>query len=80
MLFEVEELYPIENGIIAKVRYDREKLFFDPTNIRKDATSGSMGGSSSKEWSYMTINDHPLDDIHPLAIQSMSPLMEGQKP
>ena len=30
MVFSVEQVHPIENGIIVKVRYDRDKLFFDP--------------------------------------------------
>ena len=29
MLFNVEEVFPIENGLIAKLRYDRDKLMFD---------------------------------------------------
>ena len=69
LVFQVEDVYPIENGIIAKVRYDRDKLVFDPNHIKKDNSSNSslFGRPSLKEWTYMTITDHPLDDIHPLA-------------
>ena len=70
LVFQVEDVYPIENGIIAKVRYDRDKLVFDPNHIKKDTTSNNsslFGRPSLKEWTYMTITDHPLDDIHPLA-------------
>lgn len=68
MHFSVEDVYPIENGLIVKVRYDRDKLFFDPLQIKKDLSNGSLFGRPAlKEWTYMTITDHPLDDIHPLA-------------
>jgi hypothetical protein len=36
MIFNVEQVYPIENGLIVKVRYDRDKLYFDPASIRKE--------------------------------------------
>jgi hypothetical protein len=39
MVFNVEEVYPIENGIIAKLRYDRDKLIFDAAQIRKEPLS-----------------------------------------
>jgi Anaphase-promoting complex subunit 1 len=29
MVFQVEDVFPIENGIIVKLRYDRDKLVFD---------------------------------------------------
>ena len=28
----------------------------------------------------MTITDHPLDDLHPLAFQGVNPLMENLRP
>ena len=31
MLFNVEDVFPMENGLIAKLRYDRDKLMFDAT-------------------------------------------------
>ena len=39
MLFTVEEVFPIENGLIAKLRYDRDKLMFDASQIRKEPLS-----------------------------------------
>lgn len=44
MLFEVEDVFPIENGLIVKVRFDKDKLFFDPTQIKKDISNGSLFG------------------------------------
>jgi len=72
MVFQVEDVYPIENGIIAKLRYDRDKLMFDATQIRGGPLNRNQ--STQKEWTYATITDHPLDDIHPLAFSSYNPL------
>jgi len=69
MVFQVEEVYPIENGIIAKLRYDRDKLVFDASQIKKEGPQMSrLQGNQPKEWTYVSITDHPLDDIHPLSL------------
>ena len=62
--FKVEDVYPIENGIIIKVLYDKHLLFFDPFQIRRD---GQIAQSQLPEYAYLTIQDHPLSDIHPLS-------------
>ena len=69
MVFNVEQVLPIENGIIVKVRYDRDKLIFDPLSVKREQGNGSIFGRQTlPEWSYLTITDHPLDDIHPLGL------------
>ena len=45
MHFQIEEVFPIENGLIAKMRYDRDRLFFDPANIRKELPVGGAFGA-----------------------------------
>lgn len=74
MLFTVEEVFPIENGLIAKLRYDRDKLMFDASQIRKEPLSMMQRTSADqqKEWTYVTITEHPLDDIHPLAFRGVN--------
>jgi hypothetical protein len=72
MVFQVEQVYPIENGLIAKLAYDRDKLMFDASQVRKEPLF--MRNEATKEWTYVTILEHPLDDIHPLAFQNVNPL------
>ena len=63
--------------------YDRDKLYFDPTSIKKELPPGTAFASrpyESKEWAYLTISDHPLDDIHPLGFYTptqQSLMMQG---
>ena len=78
-LFQVENVFPIENGIIIQVRHDRDKLIFDPATVKKEANNGSLFGRQlSKEWTYMTVSDHPINDIHPLSFLSQNqPIFEG---
>ena len=74
MLFNVEDVYPIDNGIIAKLRYDRDKLMFDASQIRKEPLSIMQRTSidQQKEWTYVTLTEHPLDDINPLSFQGVN--------
>jgi hypothetical protein len=44
MVFNVEQVLPIENGIIVKVRYDRDKLIFDPLSVKREQGNGSIFG------------------------------------
>jgi hypothetical protein len=45
---------------------------FDATQIRGAPLNRNQ--TTHKEWTYATITDHPLDDIHPLAFASYNPL------
>ncbi len=57
---KVLKVFPLEEGLIIQCDYD-------PNNIRF-----SLSALSSEEHSfaYLTLNSHPLNDLHPLAIMS----------
>lgn len=44
LVFNVEEVFPIENGLIVKVRHNRDKLLFDPTHTDSGSANGSLFG------------------------------------
>ena len=65
MHLEILNVYPMDDGIIIKVSYNRDILNFDPiNNIRKINQEVPFG--------YFTLTGHPLDDVFPLAWKDSS--------
>ena len=57
---KILKIFPLEEGLIIQCEYD-------PNNIR---FSLSTLNSEEHSFAYLTLNSHPLNDLHPLAIMS----------
>ncbi len=66
MLLNVENVFPIENGIIIKALYNRDQATFDPWNAGNN--TDKLMDDDAQKYAYFSIEGHPLNDLHPLRI------------
>jgi len=81
----IDEILPLEDGVIIKAFFNMDEYYFEPAHqssnqarhaskIGNNASSikSSTQGERSDEqtYAYMSLLEHPLNDVHPVALES----------
>jgi hypothetical protein len=57
---DVLSLFPLQDGVLIKAEYNKDVLNFE--------MGGPKASQRKRQYAYMTITDHPLNDLKPLAL------------
>jgi len=56
----LKNIFPLEEGLIFQCEYDPDAIKF---SLSKDSSQ-----IRAKSYAYLTLNSHPLNDLHPLSV------------